>query len=281
MRPDDFVTDGPLDGPWGMPQKVLDNSLLDRLRTGRSESTSDLEAAVALARLLHNEFKERGTSDNPRITVEESREVLKALRAVLVRLGVGFDPPFLDFDEFYDYWVRQGASGAGGWAARRSILADVFNPVHERLAELEANAAGNELSDAVSPRSRTGWAEVDDEIAELRRHFRTAQSPQDYRNVGNDCVAVLERLSATAYVPDRHLQKGEHEPPVANTKVRLSRVAEVDLVDRSNAELRKLVRAAIEQAQAVKHRTPDRKQAGVAADSVIMLANIFRRLAEP
>lgn len=281
MRPDDFFTDGYLDGPWGRPEKVLDDSLLDRLRTGRSESKTDLEAAVALARLAHNEFKERGTSDNPRLTVEESREVLNSLRAVLARLGVEFDPPFLDFDEFYDYWVRQGASGAGGWAARRAILADLFNPIHERLADLEANEAGNELAEAVSPRPRTGWTQVDDEIAELRRHFRAAQSPQDYRNVGNDCVAVLERLSATAYLPERHLQEGEAEPPVASTKARLSRVVEVDLVDRSNAELRKLVRAAIEQAQAVKHRTPDRKQAGIAADSVIMLTNIFRRLAEP
>ena len=46
----------------------------------------------------------------------------------------------------------------------------------------------------------------------------------------------------------------------------------------ANAELRKLVRAAIEQAQAVKHRTPDKRQASIAADSVILLVSIFRRI---
>lgn len=45
--------------------------------------------------------------------------------------------------------------------------------------------------------------------------------------------------------------------------------------------MRKLARAAIELAEAVKHgRTPDRTKAGVAADAVILLANVLRRLDE-
>jgi hypothetical protein len=45
--------------------------------------------------------------------------------------------------------------------------------------------------------------------------------------------------------------------------------------------LRRLVNAAIELAHKVKHHpTPTRQQAGIAADTVIMLANILRRLQE-
>jgi hypothetical protein len=54
-------------------------------------------------------------------------------------------------------------------------------------------------------------------ISELRRHFLAAHSPQDYRNVGLDCVAVTEALSAQVYDPTRHLREGEDEPSVANT----------------------------------------------------------------
>jgi hypothetical protein len=72
------------------------------------------------------------------------------------------------------------------------------------------------------------------------------------------------------------------EPAVAQTKQRLSRVVEDRLADPGNAEMRKLARAAIEAAQAVKHNaTPDRLSAGLAADAVILVANLLRRLSDP
>lgn len=206
---------------------------------------------------------------------------MDALRAVLGRLDVAFDPPFVDFNDFYRYWRRHGAAGSGGWQARRDIMAELLNPVHDRLAELQAGALRSTLATPVTSHPRTGWRAVDEEITELRRHFQSARTPQDYRNIGNDCVAVLERISGAAYLPARHLPAGESEPGVPQTKARLERVIEVELEGTANAELRKLTRAAIEQAQAVKHRTPNRRHAGIAADSVILLANVFRRLAEP
>jgi len=205
---------------------------------------------------------------------------MSALRAVLKRLGVPFDPPFTDFESFYQYWKREGASGSGGWAARRGIIADLLNPVHDHLADLEAGTLVSTLAQPVGEGVRTGWTRVDDEVAELRRHFQAAQTPQDYRNVGNDCVIVLERLSEAAYDHARHSRDGDAEPPVGNTKMRLERAVEVDLPGSSNAELRKLVRSAIEHAQAVKHRTPDRLHAGVAADTVILLTSMLRRITD-
>lgn len=116
-------------------------------------------------------------------------------------------------------------------------------------------------------------------MAELRRHFQTAITPQGYRNVGNDCVIVIEVVSAAAYDPAQHLRPGESEPPVAKTKDRLDRIVEVELPGPENAELRKLARATVEAAQAIKHRTtPSRRDAGLAADATIMLANLMWRL---
>lgn len=131
----------------------------------------------------------------------------------------------------------------------------------------------------MSPRERLGWPAVDTEIGESRRHFRSASTPQDYRTVGNDCVHRLEALSRQVYDHARHTPTGEEEPPVAKTKLRLERYVEAQLPGAGNAEMRKFARAATELAQAVKHGgAPSRTEAGIAADAVIMLANMLRRL---
>jgi len=94
-------------------------------------------------------------------------------------------------------------------------------------------------------------------------------------------VAVLERLSEVVFDPELHLKEGEQVPPVTNTKDRLGRFVEHAASGPPNAEIRKVARAAIELAQAVKHQgEPTRRNAGIAADSVILLANLLRRLAE-
>ena len=122
---------------------------------------------------------------------------------------------------------------------------------------------------------------MDEEIAELRRHFEIATSPQDYRNIGNDCVTVLEAISAVAYDHAIHKRGDEPEPPVASTKDRLDRYVEVSIPGAENAPIRKVARAVIELAQAVKHRPAgNRRDAGIAADAVIQLANLLRRTQE-
>lgn len=280
MRVEDFFIEVPGADPWDVVQRTLNEDLITQAHAGRVPGRVDIEVAVPLARLVHDEFEERGTSNNTRLTNHQSRGAMAALRAVLARLSVPLDPPFTDFETFYQYWKREGASGSGGWAARRAILADLLNPVHDRLADIEAGTMVSTLVKPAGEVVRTGWTRVDDEIAELRRHFQAAQTPQDYRNVGNDCVNVLERLSEAAYDHTWHHSDDAPEPPTTNTKARLERVVEVDLPGSSNAELRKLVRSAIEHAQAVKHRTPDRLHAGVAADTVILLASMLRRITD-
>jgi hypothetical protein len=117
----------------------------------------------------------------------------------------------------------------------------------------------------MSPRRSTGWPGVDEEISKLRRHFESARTQQDYSNVGNDCVAVIAASSRVAYDHVRHGRPGENEPPSGNTKDRLHRIVEVELIGATNAGMRKLVRVSIEMAQAVKHprNTITRTEAGV------------------
>ena len=282
MRSSDFIEDvesivfgGPSTSARFRRELVLD------LRRGPIGGTPDLEAAVALTRLIHDELEIYGTSGGPTLSEDDMRDGICALHAVLTRVGLDdVDVPFRDFSTFRTYWGRH--DGYGSWQARRDMLEEIFGPIHDRLAELKSRALTSSLADPVSPRGRTGWSKVDEEIAELRRHLQSARTPQDYRNVGNDCVIVTEALSRLVYDPSRHLRAGETPPPVGNTKQRLERFVEDGLGGSDNAELRKMARAVIELAQAVKHRdTSTRRTAGMAADAVILLANLLRRVEEP
>ena len=275
MRVDDYFADDPTSGLDG----ALDFDLLDRLRSAPLRDRSDLEAAIALAELLNQEFESYGTDSTHSIADAGSREAMRTLRAVTTRLGVPFEPPFRDFPSFRAYWGSHG--GHGSWAARRAMVSEVFGRLQEELERRE-EAVLRDLVVPISPRKVTGWPAVDLEIAELRRHFHTATTPQDYRNIGNDVIAVLEALSAAAYEPSRHLFEGEAEPKVTDTKNRLTRVVEVDCKTLGGAELRRHARSTIELAQAVKHNpSGTRTQAGIAADAAIQLAQMIRRIQQP
>jgi hypothetical protein len=282
MRPDDFFVDDGPGGMFGVSTRSLNVALLEHLRRGPLKEWEDVEVAVPLTRLIHDDLERYGTDGGQEMTEQQMRVALLALRAVVERLGIaGFEVSFRDFSTFRNWWIRNGARGTGGWQARRDLLAGVFDKLHDQLADLEQRALTSSLVEPISPHARTGWSAVDTEISELRRHFLSARTAQDYRNVGLDCVAVTEALSRQVYDPERHMLEGEEEPPVANTKQRLERFVEDAAPGSDNAALRKLARSAIEFAQHVKHSTtPTRREAGIAADAVIQLASLLRRLHE-
>lgn len=283
MRPDDFFTLGFAPGPGVTGIRsvtVFNHELADRLRQRPLPDVDDLDAAMALLQLVHDDLERFGTEGGQRLSDDDLGAALRALRAVLKRLGISFEVPFRSFTTFKSYWVGHDMSGS--WQARRTYLQGAFDPIHQRLVRLEEERFEAQLADPVSPRGRTGWQKVDNEIKELRRRFSTASTPQDYRAVGSHCVGVLEALSRTVYDPTKHLRPGEQEPPADKTKQRLGRYVEDAIPGSDQAELRALIGRAIEFAQLVKHReAPTRRDAGIAADAVIMLANILRRLAEP
>jgi hypothetical protein len=68
-------------------------------------------------------------------------------------------------------------------------------------------------------------------------------------------------------------------PSIDSTKNRLTRIIDNALPDRGNKALRDMAKEVIELSQHVKHDpTPTRLEAGIAADAVILLSNIIRRL---
>lgn len=181
--------------PWGSqhPGPVeLDLDLVRRFRAGSTAEFDDVEVARALLGLVWDELRKYGTDGSHTLTGKQIAEAQRSLKAVLGRLGINLGFPWRDFEGFRTYWLKNG--GHGSWQARREILTSLLSPIDEQLERLENEQFRAEIAYGVSPRTTLGWPEVDEEIDELRRRFRTASTPQDYRDVGNRCVATLARV---------------------------------------------------------------------------------------
>jgi hypothetical protein len=276
VKQDDFFAETAT-GPWGGKATELRVDLLAQLRAGPVTGVDDLDAAIALTKLVWEELDAYGTSGGMRLDEEQIALAQRALTATLGRVGITVDLPWRNFTTFRSYWLRKDCSGS--WQARRDLLEQFFEPVQTELDRQEEEQFRAVLAEGVSPHTKTGWPKVDEELAELRRRFRTATTTQDYRDVGNRSIAVLEALSRTVYDPRVHLREGETEPPAASTKQRLGRYVEDSLAGKDNEAIRGVANKVIELAHSVKHSTaPSRREAGIAADSVVMLANILRRV---
>lgn len=271
--------DAPGDG-WGTSAPTLNLDLLKRLAVAPITDDDDLESASSLTRLTHQQYELFGTGKKQQWTDHQSSIALRTLRQVLLRHGIELNPPWRDFPTFEIYWKQHGCSN--NYRARRDLLATHFGAPQDALADAEDNRFRHGLAEGVSPRPKTGWPRVDEEVEALRQRFRTASAMADYRDVGNRSVAVIEALSEIVYDPDKHCPSGESVPPVAKTDIRIGAYIDERLPGPGNEELRGLAKKASALAHRIKHSpSADRTRAGIAADAAILLANILRRLSEP
>jgi hypothetical protein len=67
---------------------------------------------------------------------------------------------------------------------------------------LHARACDGQTVLAAAP--KTGWEDVDRAVENLRTRLYEARNPDDFRAIGLQCIAVLEKLSLAAFDPVRH-----------------------------------------------------------------------------
>ncbi len=280
MCEDDFFAVGWDSYSETFSQERLRDDLLRQVINGPLPGVPDIELCDVLVHLARTEFTAFGTSMTQRITDAESRLLLRACRVACDRADIAFPKlPFRDLEGFREHWIAEEM--AGNYGKRRRYLEILFEPIEEEILNRSLKTWRDALVTPVSPRSGTGWEAIDAEIRELRERFAAARTDQDHCAVGAVCVRVLETLGEVAYDPAIHLTAGVPMPTRNQTKVRFEAVIAHAIPGPENDHLRKLARAIVEQAQEVKHsRTPSRRDAGIAADSVIMLVNMLRRLVD-
>jgi hypothetical protein len=258
--------------------RVLNTALLDELIVDPADSIDDLTAAEVLLELLHQQFEAYGTGGGEWIEAKDIRVAVDACNEVVRRLGLeSFEIPFRDYSSFYSWWVDHGAYGS--WQARRDLLHGIFEQAERTVRSNRIAERRRRVASGVTPTGRLDWPAFDRLVIQIETRFRSARGVPDYKAVGLDCVTLLDALSESLYDPAQHLRVGETEPPVDQSKNRLDRVVEDAAHGSGNAELRKLIKAAIEYAHHVKHQTtPSRQDAGMAADATILVAHLLRRL---
>jgi very-short-patch-repair endonuclease len=130
----------------------LNRQRVAQIRDGSYPGVPDVETVVVLADLVHDEFRTFGTSGRQRISDDECRVAVRALRDALRRYEIEFELPFYNFDTFKAYWVKKGMSGGGGYEKRRSCLQEFFHPLQAQLEELqEENRRHAQINNVASP----------------------------------------------------------------------------------------------------------------------------------
>lgn len=264
---------------------ALDNELLEQIIKASPERPSDIDALDGVIRLLRSEIEQHSSRGWATISDSDLDLLNRTYRTLCARLGVeGPRLPFRDWTE-YQRWRRRE-----NWEFYEQI-----ESAHKELAywdeffcELETHVLDMleaswtyDLLRAISPHQNTGWDAVDDEIRQLRERFAAARSAADHSAVGHQCVRVIEKLAIAAYDDDIHGRFSEGTTSPSDTKNRFEAIISAHASGRDNAAIRKLSKDIVVLTQEVKHRhTPDRADAGVAADSVVYLANVIRRLIE-
>lgn len=278
MRRDElFIEVG--EDSFGEPILRLDTRLLQALRKTPLQNDDDLETAIMLTRLLHEEFKDHAERSWARLDEEEVEDAQRCLRGILRRHHIPFHLPWRNFSDAQCHWRKQEGSGPPNKAVRLALLREIFTPPLETLYEKLDHHDAVEVAEPVSPRKETGWPAVDEAIENIRKTFASAHSAPDYKAVGLHCVTAFERLSETVYDVQKHVPEGEDPLPKNKRKNRMAEYISASLPGKDNAELRALIRAADTFAETVKHRdTPTRREAGTAADTVILVAHLLRRI---
>ena len=234
--------------------------------------------AISLVKVVRSELVAYGTSGPTILSNDQVKLAIKALSAAIVRVGIkDLNLPFRDFVTFHTVWIKEGCKG--NYQARPDLLAKYFDPLETQLDDIEVQSFQSNLAEAMGQGVAVGWPEVERQVAAIRKHFEMATTPEDFRNVGNDCVHLIEALAIQVFEVSVHLLPNEGIPAKGATKFRLERFVEKCLVGPTNLELRALIRAVINLAQKAKHSpSPNRLDTVVIATAAVLLAELLHEV---
>jgi hypothetical protein len=280
IKPDYFFSVRKAQDILEFDRKELKQELIDTLFKEPLVDVDDMAALDALVRLLRDELTAYGTGGGNQLDDDQFEHVFRTTQRVGKRCGIEVPSlPFRNLTGFYDYWIKHGMKGS--WAARREYVSETLRPLEDAIYEAQERIWDETLADPISPRGASGWTMIDAEIAQLRRRFATARTDQDHAAVGNACVRVVEMLAEVAFDSNKYALQGMPVPNKSQTKIRLELILKKELPQSDFEHAFKLSSACIELAQRVKHSpTPSRREAGISADSVILLVNIIRRITQ-
>ncbi|OYO24343.1 hypothetical protein CGZ93_04385 [Enemella dayhoffiae] len=112
----------------------FDDATLGRLCDGPLPGLNDLVVTISLAQLVRAEYMTPNVELGRTLSDEQVAAAHLALIASTARHGLILDLPWRDRASFEAYRL---AHGHQGWTGRRTLVAEFFSPIMDRLQELE------------------------------------------------------------------------------------------------------------------------------------------------
>jgi hypothetical protein len=217
VRSSDFFIENDIESPWVSPPlagatATFNEALLVSLRREPLADTSDVSAALGLLDLVHEELEAYGTAGGQQLADPQIALAIHTLQSVIGRLGRSLDLPFRNFTTFRSYWNRSGASGPGGWQARRDILEEFLEPIRRELLQLEQAPTGPQLHEDLIANLRDPAA-IREQLARIQRAVMSDDPPL----VIGSAKELIES-TAKAVLIERGLTVNEKEnlPPLVS-----------------------------------------------------------------
>lgn len=200
----------------------------------------------------------------------EYRQRRRKIRTGLARLGVADPYPWADLNQ---WWGFCAAPRFTTYRERRSHVSEITEPVIDELVQRK-----NTVTDWQPTGAAETWATVETRLAGLKDRLDTANSLDDWQDVGRRAREVL--IAATNVVfTDSMMGDGQVSPQAGNTKARFDAVVDTLAEGASHDALRQLMKSAWGLAQKVTHSDGvTRVDAFATAQSTVVIVRTLQEI---
>jgi hypothetical protein len=175
----------------------------------------------------------------------EYRERYREIARGLSQLGLDNPFPWRDLWRWYGYY----SANLPGYAARRVNIRERTDSV---LEQLERRLEGKGLDDETLPGENPNWASAEGRLTGMKRELASANSHDDFQDVGRRCREILIEIGMLLY-DERMLPSGCEPPSRNDAKARIGYYLDAVIPGPSSANLRRVLRAAYDLMQTVTH----------------------------
>ena len=192
------------------------------------------------------------------------------IRLRLGELGLEDPNPFQDLWEWYGRWSN---GDLPSYRLRRSFLRELFAPLLEQLAHIEAGRPVAAL------REPTGWPRVDRQVEKMRAQLARAEHEEDFQAVGLLGREAIISLAQMVFDPAKHRMADSVVPSDTDAGRMLEGYLAAELGGGADEETRRHAKASLGLALALQHkRTADFRMAALSCEatgSVISIVAII------
>lgn len=211
------------------------------------------------------------STGGPRIQEKntEYQNIQKEIVSRLKLVGLEHQNMYSDLWEWYGFWN----SNLRSYQERREYIGKLFDPF---IASLRDNNSFSKEG-VIKVIEYTGWERIDRTADKIKQSYLNAKNEEEFQTIGLLCRENLISLSNEIYDERKHLEFCDTPPSPSDSKRKIDAYIQFNLSGKSNENIRKFAKVAIDLANEVTHkRTASKKDAGLSITATSAIINIIR-----